>query len=132
MRLLFAVAALCAFAGDGASHEDWAQHGGSYLFWRYSALDQINISNVKRLAPAWAFQTGDYEMGFQATPIVVAGVLYVSTSRNNVYALDAATGRLIWQFKYPAPRGAVRYGPQNRGVAVAGLSRCYASRVDRF
>lgn len=119
MRFLIALLAVCAYAEDGASHNDWAQHGGSSLAWRYSALDQINTSNVKRLAPVWAFQTGDYEMGFQATPIVVDGVLYVSTSRSNVYALDAATGRLIWQYKYPAPRGAVPYGPQNRGVAVA-------------
>ena len=62
-------------------------------------------------------------MGFQATPIVVGGVMYVSTSRNNVYALDAASGKLIWQYKYPAPRGAVPYGPQNRGVAVGDRAR---------
>jgi alcohol dehydrogenase (cytochrome c) len=104
---------------NGATRADWAQHGGTSLSWRYSALDQINTANVKRLAPAWIFQTGDYEMGLQATPIVVGGVLYLSTSRNNVYALDGATGHLLWQYKYPQPRGAVPYGPQNRGVAVA-------------
>lgn len=104
---------------DGATGADWPQHGGTNLFWRYSGLDQVNTSNVKQLAPAWVFQTGDYEMGLQATPIVQNGVLYLSTSRNNVFALDAATGHLIWQYKYPQPRGAVPYGPQNRGVAVA-------------
>lgn len=119
MRFLFALLSVCAFAEDGATRQNWPQHGGTNLFWRYSALDQINTSNVKRLVPVWAFQTGDYEMGFQATPIVIDGVMYVSTSRSNVFALDAATGRLIWQYKYPAPRGAVPYGPQNRGVAVA-------------
>src|ERR1044071_7655102 len=105
MRFLFVVAAVCACAGDGATHNDWPEHGGTGLFWRYSALDQINTANVKQLAPAWAFQTGDYEMGFQATPIVLDGVLYVSTSRNNVFALDGASGHVIWQYKYPAPRG---------------------------
>ena len=116
---LFAVLA-SALAGDGATHADWPQYGGTDSFWRYSALDQINTANVKRLAPVWAFQTGDYEMGLQATPIVIGGVLYLSTSRAHVYALDAADGHLIWQYKYPQPRGAVPYGPQNRGVAVSG------------
>jgi alcohol dehydrogenase (cytochrome c) len=108
------------FAGDGATYADWPQYGGTASFWRYSALEQINTANVKRLAPVWAFQTGDYEMGLQATPIVIGGVLYLSTSRDNVYALDAADGHLIWQYKYPQPRGPVVYGPQNRGVAVGG------------
>jgi alcohol dehydrogenase (cytochrome c) len=116
---------------DGATHADWPQHGGTDLSWRYSALDQINTSNVKRLAPAWIFQTGDYEMGLQATPIEIEGVLYLSTSRNNIYALDAVTGRLMWQYKYPQPRGAVPYGPQNRGVAVAS-GRVFEGTYDNY
>jgi len=118
--LVFLVAAVAACAQDGATRADWNYHGGTQFAWRYSALDQINRTNVKSLAPAWAFQTGDYEMGLQSTPIVSGGVLYLSTSRSQVFALDAATGRLIWQYKYPLPRGAVPYGPQNRGVALGG------------
>ena len=118
--LLFWGALALAFAGDGATHADWPQYGGTDSAWRYSALDQINTANVKRLAPVWAFQTGDYEDGLQATPIVIGGVLYLSTSRNSVYALDATDGRLIWRYKYPQPRrGRWRDGPQNRGVAVS-------------
>ena len=64
-----------ATADDGATYSDWPQYGGTSAAWRYSALDQINTTNVKRLSPAWAFQTGDYEMGFQATPIVLDGVM---------------------------------------------------------
>jgi alcohol dehydrogenase (cytochrome c) len=67
--------------------------------------------------PAWIFQTGDYEQGLQSTPIVIGGVLYLATSRSQVFALDATNGSLIWQYKYPLPRGPQR--PQNRGVAVA-------------
>jgi alcohol dehydrogenase (cytochrome c) len=104
-------------ASDGATHADWPQYGGTSLSWRYSALDQINARNVGKLAPAWVFQTGDYEQGLQSTPIVIDGVMYVSTSRSQVFALDAATGSLIWQYKYPLPRG--RATAQNRGVAVA-------------
>src|SRR5579864_4449472 len=118
--LILLAAATAACAQDGATRADWNYHGGTQMAWRYSALDQINKTNVKRLAPVWAFQTGDYEMGLQSTPIVIDGVLYLSTSRSQVYALDAASGRLIWQYKYPLPRGAVPYGPQNRGVAVGG------------
>ena len=131
MRFLFAVLAVCAYANDGATHNDWPEHGGTGLFWRYSALDQINASNVKKLAPVWAFQTGDYEMGFQATPIVIDGVIYVSTSRNNVFALDGTTGRVIWEYKYPAPRGYVPYGPQNRGVAV-GAGKVFMGTHDNY
>ncbi len=123
--------AATAYAQDGAARADWSQHGGSSLFWRYSALDQINTSNVKKLVPVWAFQTGDYEMGLQATPIVENGVLYLSTSRNHVFALDAATGKLMWQYKYPAPRGAVPYGPQNRGVAI-GHGKVFMGTHDDF
>ena len=99
-----------ALAQDGATRADWNYHGGTQFAWRYSALDQINRSNVKNLAPVWAFQTGDYEMGLQSTPIVVDGVMYLSTSRSQVFALDAATGRLIWQYKYPLPRVTVLTG----------------------
>ena len=58
-----------AFAADGATTADWPHYGGTYASLRYSALDQINTSNVKSLAPAWVFQTGDYENGLQATPM---------------------------------------------------------------
>jgi len=126
-----ALITMTAYGQDGATRADWANHGGSTQFWRYSGLDQINTTNVKRLAPVWAFQTGDYEMGFQATPIVIDGVIYVSTSRNHVYALDGATGRVIWQYKYPAPRAAVPYGPQNRGVAV-GSGKVFMGTHDNF
>jgi len=122
MRLLLVVLALAAaaLAQDGATRADWNYHGGTQYAWRYSALDQINRSNVNKLVPVWAFQTGDYEMGLQSTPIVIGGKLYLSTSRSQVFALDAATGQLIWQFKYPLPRATVPYGPQNRGIAVGG------------
>src|SRR5262249_40231041 len=62
MRFLILLpAVLAGWAQDGATRADWPYYGGTQLAWRYSALDQINSGNVKRLAPAWAFQTGDYE-----------------------------------------------------------------------
>jgi alcohol dehydrogenase (cytochrome c) len=104
---------------DGATGRDWPSYGGTHASWRYSSLDQINTSNVSHLAPVWVFQTADYENGLQATPIVVDGVLYLSTSNNYVVALDGATGRLLWEYRFPFPKGfQAPYTKQNRGVAV--------------
>ncbi len=107
-------------AADGATQNDWPSYGGTQAAWRYSALDQVNTGNVQKLAPAWVFQTGDYENGLQATPIVIDGVLYLSTSSNWVFALDGATGRVIWEYHFPLdPTARFQYSKQNRGVAVA-------------
>jgi len=56
---------------QGATGADWPAYGGTNLFWRYSSLNQVNTTNVKKLVPAWIFQTGDYQEGLQSTPIVV-------------------------------------------------------------
>src|ERR1043165_4529037 len=85
--LLLATAAVSC-AQSGATGDDWPHYYGAYSAWRYSALAQVNRGNVQKLAPAWVFQTGDYENGLQATPIVSGGVLYLSTSNSWVFALD--------------------------------------------
>ena len=67
-----------ALAQDaGATHDDWPHYGGTQFSWRYSALDQINTSNIKSLTPAWMFQTGDYAENLQATPIVVDDLVFL-------------------------------------------------------
>lgn len=102
----------------GAAHADWPHYGGTQFSWRYSALDQINTRNVKTLLPAWLFQTGDYADNLQATPIVQAGVMYLISARAHVFALDAATGREIWNYKYPDSPRSVPGFVGNRGLAV--------------
>src|SRR5579863_7321216 len=104
--LVFALALACSQAAqpDGATHSDWPHYGGTQLSWRYSALDQVNTGNIKNLVPVWMFQTGDYAENLQATPIVVDGVMYLITPRLQVFALDAANGHLLWQYKYATPR----------------------------
>src|SRR5260370_21001547 len=117
LPLLVALAA--AYAQNGA---DWPHYGGSQSAWRYSALDQVNTGNVKNLTPVWIFQTGDYAENLQSTPIVVDGVMYIITPRAQVFALDAAAGRVLWQYKYPTPRPGRPGGMtfmQNRGVPDA-------------
>jgi alcohol dehydrogenase (cytochrome c) len=115
---------------SGATGENWPHYGGQPSAWRYSELKQVNVANVGRLAPVWAFETGEPEGGLQATPIVVDGVIYVSTSRNNIYAIDGVTGRQLWKYSYGLPKGfTIFYGPWNRGVAV-GHGKVFAGTLD--
>ena len=100
---------------EGSTAADWPSHGGTTLAWRYSSLNQINTSNVKKLVPVWSFQTGDYLNGLESTPIIVDGVIYIS-SYDDVFALDGATGDLIWQYNYN-PLPGLTTG-RNFGVAV--------------
>jgi alcohol dehydrogenase (cytochrome c) len=125
---LFLVLAAALCAADLATTNDWPSYGGTHSALRYSALDQINTANVKSLAPAWIFQTGDYENGLLATPIVIDGVIYLSTSNAWVFALDGATGKVNWEYHFTLG-GGLGYGKQNRGVAV-GNGRVFLGTPD--
>ena len=119
-------------AQDGSTGADWPHYGGSYQFWRYSTLDQVNQKTVKSLVPVWAFQTGVVDGGLQATPIVLDGVMYLTSSWNRVFAIDAATGDEIWHYYYENPRQiGIIYSPWNRGVAVSG-SRVFMGTLDNY
>jgi alcohol dehydrogenase (cytochrome c) len=133
-RMMPIVLALLSCAGgaaqDGGAGADWPQHGGNHRFWRYSALDQISRANVKQLAPVWVFQTGVVDGGLQTTPIVLDGVMYLTSSWNRVFALDAATGAELWHYYYENPRQiGIIYSPWNRGVAVA-VGRVFMGTLD--
>lgn len=122
--------ALWSAPPDGATGADWPHNGGSYQYWRHSTLSQINTSNVRKLVPVWAFQTGDPDGGLQATPIVVDGIIYLSTSHNHIFAIDGATGRELWKYTYVLPKGfTIFYGPWNRGVAV-GQGKVFIGTLD--
>jgi alcohol dehydrogenase (cytochrome c) len=77
---------------------DWLTYHGSYKSWHYSALDQINTSNVKNLQVAWMHSPGRVTRGLQSFPLVADGVLYYTGPYSRVFALDAATGQVIWSF----------------------------------
>ena len=99
------------------SDTDWPIYNGDPRGNRYTTLSQINKSTIQRLAPKWVFAfPGGGQL--QGTPIVVGGMMYV-TNPNEVIALDAGSGRLIWQFKRPRTIG-ITAGSANRGAAVAG------------
>lgn len=79
---------------------DWPTYGGNWANTHYSTLRQITPTNVDRLQVAWTYETHDEFPGseMQSNPIVVDGVLYATTPKLRVVALDAATGREIWSF----------------------------------
>src|SRR5688572_15476257 len=85
---------------------------------RYYPGKQIDKSNVAKLRPAWIFQT-EVKESLETTPIVVDGVMYVTTSFNHVYALNAKTGEQYWHYKHKmGPVTTYCCGPNNRGVAI--------------
>jgi PQQ-dependent dehydrogenase (methanol/ethanol family) len=93
---------------------------GNYEQTRYYPNKQINTANVSSLAPAWIFQTEIVDT-METTPIVVNGIMYITTSYNHAYALDAKTGEEIWHYKHKlGPITTYCCGPNNRGVAVSG------------
>ena len=100
--------------------QNWLTHGGTWSEQRYSRLDQIDSANVAALKPAWSFEF-DTTRAQESTPLVVDGVMYVSSAWSKVYALDARTGRQLWFFD-PQVAGAdgvpACCDVNNRGVAV--------------
>ncbi|MCI0431521.1 MAG: PQQ-binding-like beta-propeller repeat protein [Rhodospirillales bacterium] len=102
-------------AADG---NNFLHTNGNYHQTRYYPARQINVSNVNKLRPAWIFQTEVVET-METTPIVVNGVMYVTTAFSHVYALDARTGEQLWHYKHNmGPVTVFCCGPNNRGVAV--------------
>jgi quinohemoprotein ethanol dehydrogenase len=97
----------------------WPMHGRDAWEQRYSPLDQINSLNVEKLGLAWAVDLGT-NRGIEATPIVVDGVLYLSSAWSVVHAFDAATGKPLWRYDPKVPRARAKLfccGVVNRGVA---------------
>ncbi|HET7131362.1 MAG TPA: PQQ-binding-like beta-propeller repeat protein, partial [Gammaproteobacteria bacterium] len=99
---------------------NWLSYSGTPSNQRYSRLDQITAANAKDLKLEWLWQAHSLEK-FEATPLVVDGVLYTVEAPNNVVALDAATGRVFWTFPYePAANARTCCGRVNRGLAILG------------
>ena len=104
-------------AGDG---NNFLHTNGNYKQTRYYPNRQINSGNVTKLRPAWLFQT-EVKETMETTPIVVNGIMYVTTAFDHVYALDARTGEELWHYKHKmGPITVYCCGPNNRGVAVSG------------
>ena len=116
---------------DGASSDsrNFLHSNMNYAQTRYYPATQINTKNVAKLRPAFTFQTEVLE-SMETAPIVVDGIMYITTSYNHVYALDAVTGKEFWHYKHKM--GAVTTyccGPNNRGVAIMG-DKLYMGTLD--
>ncbi|MBO0731624.1 MAG: PQQ-dependent dehydrogenase, methanol/ethanol family [Acidimicrobiaceae bacterium] len=106
---------------------NWLTYYGAYDGQRYSPLEQINTQNVHNLQPAWVFQfgsaghhSGPSTYAFEAAPVVVDGVMYVTGWDGWVWAIDARNGRELWRYKHESPYDtSLCCGNVNRGVAVA-------------
>jgi alcohol dehydrogenase (cytochrome c) len=118
---------------------NWLTYYGAYDGQRFSALDQINTANVRNLRPAWNFQFAPIGLmatpatySFEAAPIVVDGVMYVSGWDGYLWALDARTGEQLWLYKHEIPLDVpLCCGNVNRGVAVAE-GRVYMATINGY
>jgi alcohol dehydrogenase (cytochrome c) len=98
--------------------QDWLTYSGGLTGQRHSSLAQITPANVSNLELQWVLQVRSLEK-FEATPLVVDGVMYTVQAPNDVIALDAATGRVYWTYPYiPSPLSRLCCGRVNRGLAI--------------
>ena len=137
----FAASAVLAQAVDtarieAAGQNDWRTYHGSYKSHHYIPLAQINANNVGNLSVAWLHLPGRSTRGLQSMPLAADGVLYYSGSYSRVFALNGATGEVIWSF-FPELDEALisrqTHSPYNRGVArgEGALHRHESSRRPR-
>src|ERR687886_2080112 len=113
---------------------DWITFGGALNNQRYSSLNQINTSNVSQLKGAWLTRLGSgkgSKYRFEADPLVIDGVMYIPTGNDDIFALDAKTGKKIWEYNSDIPQvnDTICCGWNNRGVA-AGEGKIFSGQLD--
>jgi alcohol dehydrogenase (cytochrome c) len=101
--------------------QNWLTYSGDYASLRHTALKQIDPTNAKNLEQKWVFQADASLQNFEATPLVVDGIMYLTQPINDVVALDAKTGRVFWIFRHNVPSDTKPCcGSVNRGLAILG------------
>src|SRR5438552_12633197 len=109
--------------------KNWIHSNGNYANSRFYPGAQINAANVGKLKPAFVFQTAVLE-SMETSPIVINGVMFLTTSFNHVYAINATTGEEYWHYKHKlGPIVTVCCGNNNRGVAIAE-GKLYMGTID--
>ncbi|MFZ9687196.1 MAG: pyrroloquinoline quinone-dependent dehydrogenase [Chitinophagaceae bacterium] len=116
------------------SHHEWREYLGGPERNHYSALDQINTSNVHQLEKAWEYHTNDSSAQNQCNPIIVDGIIYATTASVEVFALDASTGKEIWRYRnardtqwFSKSRGVVYWEDRNdKRILFSAGSHLYA------
>jgi len=110
---------------------NWLLYRRTYNGYGYSPLKQITPENVKSLVPVWTFSTGVLE-GHEAPPLVNNGVMFVATPQNQVLALNAKTGDLIWRYNHKMPEDLFQLHPTSRGVGMWEDKLFLAATDDRL
>jgi alcohol dehydrogenase (cytochrome c) len=109
--------------------ENWLMYSGTMDSKRYSALDEINTSNVTELEMKWAYQIPVIDRA-ETVPTVVDGIMFITEAPSNVVAVDAETGRVYWRYDHEMPEDLrICCGRNNRGVAILGET-LYMSTLD--
>jgi len=128
----FGLVAGPAGAADDQNPNDWTTYHGTYKSYHYSPLEQINANNVKQLQVAWMHFPGRATRGLQSMPLVADGILYYSGSYSRVFALDGATGKVLWSYFPELDEELISmqtHTPYNRGIAM-GHGKIYVGTVD--
>ena len=141
LSVAFAAGSAIAADVDGARVQNadkelekgnWITYHGSYKSWHYSPLTQISTGNVGKLTEAWSHTASRANRGLQGFPLAIDGVLYYSSPYNQVYALDGATGQVLWTYKQKLNEDLVArqtHSPYNRGIA-AGYGNIFIGTLD--
>ena len=126
-------------ANNGVRKGEWRYYGGDQGSSKYSPLDQINRENVKNLKVAWTWDSPDlkvleqktklFTLGYEATPLMIGGVLYISTSLSQVSAIDAKTGNTIWVYD---PKSYETGQPTNLGFLHRGVAYWTDGKAERI
>lgn len=132
-RLLFYfflcnIAVISGVTSAGELESDWPLYGRTLDNQRFSPLNQVSTDNVQHLELAWKFRTGR-SATFQTSPIVIDGVMYITTPFNDIIALDATTGTMLWRYEHELELMDFCCGPANRGPAVKN-GKVYSVTVD--
>lgn len=137
--LLFCTLALPVAGKDDPKKGEWRSYGSDKGNTKYSPLDQINRNNVQKLKTAWTWDSPDlkileansklYTLGYEATPLMVGGVLYISTSLSQVAAINAETGKTIWVYD---PKSYTTGQPTNLGFLHRGVAYWTDGKSERI
>src|SRR6266567_1716854 len=117
---------------EAGGQNDWLTYHGSYKSYHYSPLDQVNANNVSNLSIAWIHIPGRSTRGVQSMPLVADGVLYYTGSYSRTFALNGATGEVIWSYFPELDEALIKrqtHSPYNRGVAI-GEGKVFVGTMD--
>src|SRR5258708_18511444 len=121
-------------SGNKSGGKEWITYGGAVNNERYSSLNAVTPANVQNLKGAWMTRLGSgrgAKYRFEADPLVIDGVMYIPTGNDDIFALDAKTGKKLWEFNSDIPQinDLICCGWDNRGVA-AGQGKIFSGQLD--